>query len=54
MVLDQRMVMLYRLANVLTSEVFIGYFIHLHFKCYPPSQFSFSKPPISSPFPFLL
>ena len=25
---------------------FIGYFTYLHFKCYPPSQFPFCKPPV--------
>jgi hypothetical protein len=27
---------------------FFGYFIYLHFKCYPPSQIPFHKPPLSS------
>jgi hypothetical protein len=26
--------------------IFIGYFIYLHFKCYPPSQVPLHKPPI--------
>jgi hypothetical protein len=29
----------------------IGYFIYLHFKCYPLSWFPLCKPPISSPLP---
>ena len=32
----------------------IGYFIYLHFKCYPPSQFSLHKPPIPRPLPLPL
>jgi hypothetical protein len=28
--------------------IFIGYFIYLHFKCYPPSPFPFHKPSIPS------
>jgi hypothetical protein len=30
---------------------FIGYFIYLHCKCYPPSQFPLCNPPIPSPSP---
>jgi hypothetical protein len=30
---------------------FIGYFIYLHFRCYPPSQFPFYKPLIPCPNP---
>jgi hypothetical protein len=30
-------------------KFFIGYFIYLHFKYYPPSLFPLQKPPITSP-----
>jgi hypothetical protein len=32
----------------------VGYFIYLHFKCYPSSQFPFHKPPIPSLLPLPL
>jgi hypothetical protein len=35
--------------------IIIGYFLYLHFKCYPLSRFPLSqKPPSSSPLPLLL
>ena len=39
---------------VLFFSFFIGYFIYLHFKCYPPSQFPLYKSPISSSLPLYL
>ena len=32
----------------------IGYFLYLHFKCYPLSQLPLHKPPILSLLPLLL
>jgi hypothetical protein len=32
----------------LDANLFIRYFIYLHFKCYPPFQFSLHKPPNTS------
>jgi hypothetical protein len=33
------------------KNIFIRYFLYLHFKCYPPSWFPLRKPPIPSPLP---
>jgi hypothetical protein len=36
------------------SNFLIGYFIYLHFKCYPLSQFPLCKHPMKSPLTLLL
>jgi hypothetical protein len=49
---------LYRHGNirgrVLFFLLFIGYFLYLHFKCFPLSRSPFQKLPILSPLPLLL
>ena len=37
--------------RVIHAVFLIGYFIYLHFKCYPPLQFSLHKPPTLLPSP---
>jgi hypothetical protein len=37
------------LAGVFQFFLIIGYFIYLHFKCYPPSCFHLRNPPTPSP-----
>jgi hypothetical protein len=41
------------LKNQFAQELFIGYFLHLHFKCYPHSRSPPQKLPITSPSPCL-
>ena len=41
------------MANFIVTNNFNGYFLYLHFKCYPLSRSPLWKPPISSPLPCL-
>jgi len=51
---DNRKCSMYDCAVSLKDSFFIGYFIYLHFKCCPPSQFPLHNPPIPSPLPLPL
>ena len=38
--------------NVNKFFFFLGYFLYLHFKCFPPSRSPLQKPPATTPFFF--
>ena len=43
----------FTLSHNLRNFFFIGYFLYLHFKCYPLSWFPLQKPPIPCPLTLL-